>query len=123
MWDGGAGYSYEHAPFIFELRKYGYIENRPDASDTLWFKIKSNGQWTENHYNVLSWDRNKTYRFRMEWGGGETKAVRDGQTIATGIYHAEFSPPDHRIQIGANPLRGRKTAHNLLISDVVIGKL
>ncbi|MBD3307552.1 cellulase family glycosylhydrolase [candidate division KSB3 bacterium] len=123
MWDGGAGYSYETAPYIFEMRKYGYIEGRPDASDTLWFKIKSNGHWTENHYNVLGWDSTKRYRFRMEWGGGHTKVMRDGQMVAEGIYQAEFAPPDHRIQIGANPLRGRKTVHNLLVSDVVIGRI
>lgn len=123
MWDGIAGYSYENAPFIFEMRKYGFIENRPDASNTLWFKIKSNGQWTENHYHILFWDRDKTYRFRVEWGGGETRVMRDGQIVSTGTYHAEFAPPDHRIQIGANPLRARKTAHDLLISDVVIGRL
>ena len=123
MWDGGAGYSYENAPFIYELRKYGYIEGRPDASDTLWFKIKSNGQWTENHYNVLSWDRNKTYRFRVEWGEGRTRVLRNGQVVAEGIYRTDFDPPDHRIQIGANPLRDRKSPHDLLISDVVIGRI
>ncbi len=123
MWDGASGYSYENAPFIFEMRKYGFIDGRPDASNTLWFKIKSNGQWTENHYKILSWDRDKNYRFRVEWGGGETRVMRDDQVASTGRYHAEFAPPDHRIQIGANPLRGRKTVHDLLISDVVIGRL
>lgn len=123
MWDGKAGYDYNNAAFIYELRKYGYIKGRPDASDTLWFKIKSNGEWTENHRSVLSWDREKTYKFRIEWGGGETRVIRDGQPVAQGRYRAEFSPTEHLIQIGANPLRGRKTAHDLLISDVVIGRL
>lgn len=122
MWDEDAGYSYEAAPFIFELRKYGYIEGRRDASNTLWFKIKSNGEWTENHRTVLSWDPNRTYRFRLEWGGGTTRVLRDGQETATGTYRAEFAPPRHKIQIGANLFRGRKCPHNIVISDIVIGK-
>lgn len=123
MWDDRVGYSYDNASFIFELRKYGYIEGRRDATDTLWFKIKSNGEWTENPRTVLSWDPETTYKFRIEWGNGETRVIRDGQTTATGKYRAEFAPSGHKIQIGANPLRGRKTAHNLLIADVVIGRL
>ncbi len=123
MWDDNAGYSYETAPFIFEMRKYGYIEGRPDASNALWFKIKSNGEWSENHKKPFSWDRQTLYRFRMEWGGGQARVYRDGVLLNTGVYRAEFAPTAHCIQIGANPLRGRTTAHNLLIADVVIGKL
>ena len=122
MWDANVGYSYESASFIFELRKYGHIEDRPDASNTLWFKIKSNGEWTENHRSLLSWDSNHTYRFRLEWGGGATRVFRDGQETATGTYRAEFTPARHVIQIGANPGRGRKCPHDIVISDVVIGQ-
>jgi hypothetical protein len=121
MWDEAAGYNYDRS-FIFELRKYGYIEGRRDASNTLWFKIKSNGEWSENPRTGLSWDPNATYRFRLEWGGGQTRILRDGQETARGVYRAEFSPPVHRIQIGANMARGRKCPYDLLISDVVIGK-
>ncbi len=123
MWSGNDGYSYEHVPFIFELRKYGYIEGRPDASNAFFFKIKSNGVWEEGHFHVLGWDPNKTYRIRVEWGGGSTRAFRDGELVATGSYYGGFSPSNHKIQIGANPLRGRQSPEGLLISDVVIGTL
>jgi hypothetical protein len=122
MWDEAVGYSYESASFIFELRKYGYIEGRPDASNSLWFKIKSNGEWSENHKKPFSWDKSAVYRFRMEWGGGEARIYRDGELLNTGVYRPEFTPGAHRIQIGANPLRGRTTPHNLLITDVEIGE-
>lgn len=123
MWDGQEGYDYDRDPFIFEMRKYGYIEGRPDASNSLWFKIKSNGEWTENHKKPFSWNSNTLYRFRLEWGGGETRVFRNGELLNTGSYKAEFAPSAHCIQIGANPLRGRTTPHNLLISDVIIEKL
>lgn len=123
MWDEHAGYSYETAPFIFEMRKYGYIEGRPDASNSLWFKINSNREWTENHKKPFPWDPNTWYRFRLEWGGGTARVFRNGELLNTGNYRAEFTPAAHSIQIGANPLRGRTTPHNLLISDVIIGRL
>lgn len=123
MWSGNDGYSYESAPFIFELRKYGYIEGRPDASDSLIFKIKSNGVWEAGAFHVLSWSSSKTYRFRIEWSGGQAQAFRDEILVATGTYYGEFAPGNHQVQIGAQPLKQKESPHNLLISDVVIGAL
>lgn len=127
MWDGIAGYDYEHASFIFEFRKYGFIPGEHPLNNAVWFKIKAGGvdedAWADKIEPGLSWDPNTTYRFRVEWDGRENRAFRDDQLVATITSKADFAPPDHRIQIGAQPLRGRKTAHNLLISDVVIGKL
>ena len=123
MWSGLDGYSYENAPFVFELRKYGFIEGRPDASDAFFFKIKSNGVWEEGHFHVLSWHSGFTYRIRIEWSGGQARAFRDGQLVATGPYYGEFAPSDHQVQIGAQPLRQKKSPHGLLISDVIIGVL
>lgn len=123
MWSGTDGYSYESAPFIYEMRKYGYIKDRPDASNALFFKIKSGGAWDVSHYSPTDWNPATTYRFRVEWGGGQTRVFRDGHLVTTGEYHGEFAPSDHQIQIGANPLRGRTSPQNLLISEVVIGTL
>ncbi|MBD3305409.1 hypothetical protein GF339_03445 [candidate division KSB3 bacterium] len=123
MWSGSEGYSYENAAYIFELRKYGYIQGRPDASDAFFFKIKSQGVWEEGHFHVLSWDAGATYRIRIEWGNGQTRAFRNGSLVATGSYHGQFAPSNHQIQIGAQPLRQRVSPHNLLISDVVVGRL
>jgi len=121
MWSENDGYIYESAPFIFELRKFGYIPGRPDASDSLSIRIKSHGIWDVGHYHVLSWDPNRAYRFRVEWGGGYASAQRDGQVVASGTYRAEFSPSNHQVQIGAQPLRRKESPYNLLIFDVVIG--
>lgn len=123
MWSGNDGYIYEIAPFIFELRKYGYIEGRSDASDCLIFKIKSNGVWEAGEFHVLSWHSGMTYRFRIEWSGGQARAFRDGALVATGTYRGEFAPGNHQVQIGAQPLRQKESPYNLLISDVVIGAL
>ncbi len=123
MWSGSEGYSYENSSFIFELRKYGYIEGRPDASDCLIFKIKSNGVWDAGKFHVLSWNSGVTYRFRIEWGGGQARAYRDGTLVATGPYYGEFAPNSHQIQIGAQPLRQKESPYGLLISDVVVGAL
>ncbi len=123
MWSGDDGYSYEHVPFIFELRKYGYIEGRPDATNAFFFKIKSQGVWEEGRFHVLSWDPGRTYRIRVEWVDGHTWAFRDDDLVATGSYHGEFTPSNQKIQIGANPLRGRRAPEGLVISDVVIRTL
>ena len=119
MWDDRPGQS----PFVFQLRKYGYIEGRPDATDAFKFKITSHGRTEESGYYRPSWDPNKLYRFRVEWGGGSTRILRDDQELLTGTYHGEFTPSNHSVQIGANSLFRKKTAHDLLISDVIIGKI
>lgn len=121
MWDEEEGYDYG-GQFIFELRKYGYIEGRRDATDSVWMKILSNGEWGEAPKKPVSWDPNKTYHFRLEWGGGEAKIYRDSELLNTGPYRAEFVPPQHLVQIGANPLRARTCPYNIVLSDVVIGK-
>jgi hypothetical protein len=123
MWSGSGGYSYENAAFIFEVRKYGHIEGRPDASNCLMFKIKSQGTWEQSPFHVLSWNPGRTYRIRVEWGGGQTRVYRDEQVVGTGVYSGTFAPADHQVQIGAQPLGSRESPHNLLISDVVIGEL
>lgn len=121
MWSGNDGYDYENAPFVFELRKYGFIEGRPDASNSMFFKIKSNGTWETSEYHVMSWNPSQTYRFRIEWGGGRAMVWRDGYLETSGTYSAEFHPSNHQIQIGANPLRAKESPANLLISNVVVG--
>lgn len=121
MWSGDDGYFYESAPFIFEVRKFGHIPGRADATDSMSVRVKSHGTWDVGHYTVLSWDRGRSYRFRVEWGGGRVTVWRDGQVAATGTYRAEFQPSNHHVQIGAQPLRRKESPHNLLIADVVIG--
>lgn len=121
MWSGNDGYSYEDAPYIFELRKFGYIAGRPDATDCLQLRVKSNGVWEAGQFSVMSWSLNTPYRFRVEWGGGHTSVQRDGQMVASATYVPEFAPSSHQVQIGAQPLRSKESPYNLLISDVVIG--
>lgn len=128
MWDGAAGYDHDTAAFIYEIRKYGLIQGRPDASNSLIFTITSNRTFTDNFYFRLQWDPRKAYRFRVEWGGGVTRLYRDGTLVGTCDYHAEFRPSTHLVQIGANlenpkPYRRKEAPEGLLISDVVIGAL
>lgn len=121
MWSASDGYSYENAPFIFEVRKYGYIEGRSDATNSVSMRIKSRGTWETGAYRILPWNANQQYRFRVEWGGGQATLLRDGQAVATCNYVPEFAPSSHHVQIGAQPLRRKEAPYNLLISDVVIG--
>lgn len=122
MWSGRDGYDYENAPFIFELRKYGYIEGRPDASNSFALVIKSQGiMENRTPYSVLSWNPRTHYRFRIEWGNSQFRILRDGILVTTGNYRGEFAPADHQVQIGTHPIGRRESPHDLLISDVVIG--
>lgn len=128
MWSGVDGYDHDTASFIYEIRKYGLISGRPDASNSIVFTITSNRVFRDNFYFRLGWDRNTAYRFRVEWSNGETRLYRDGALIATCPYQAPFAPTDHQIQIGANllnpkPNRRKEGPADLLISDVVIGRL
>ncbi|MBD3307798.1 hypothetical protein GF339_15290 [candidate division KSB3 bacterium] len=123
MWSGNDGYDYANAPFILEVRKFGYIEGRPDASNCLTVRVKSQGVWEHGHFNIVGWDPSVNYRFRIEWGGGEVRVYRDGQLITSEMYIDPFAPSNHQVQIGAQP-RGRKEGpHDIVISDVVIGTL
>jgi hypothetical protein len=122
MWSGRDGYDYENAPFIFELRKYGYIEGRPDASNSIALVIKSQGiMENRTPYSVLSWNPRTPYRFHIEWGNGQFRVLRDGILVTTGNYRDEFAPADHQVQIGTHPIGRRESPHDLLISDVIIG--
>lgn len=120
MWDEKEGFDYE-GQFIFELRKYGHVEGRSDASNAFKFKIKSQGEWEESSYYRPPWDSNKIYHFRLEWGGGEARIYRDNELMTTGHYRPEFAPPQHLVQIGGTPRK--RCPYNIVISDVVIGKL
>lgn len=127
MWDGDT-YSYGSTSYLFEFRKYGFIPGGHPLNNAVWFKVKAGGTgdnaWEEKIEQGLSWDPNKTYQFRVEWDGREGRGFRDSQLVASITAKADFAPPDHRIQIGATPFQGGRTAPaNLLISDVVIGKL
>lgn len=128
MWDGAAGYDHDTAAFIYEIRKYGLISGRADASNSMVFTITSNRVFTENFYFRLNWDPRKAYRFRIEWGRGQTRLFRDGTIVGSCSYRAEFTPSTHLVQIGANlenpqPHRRKEAPEGLLISDVVIGAL
>jgi len=121
LWSADDGYSYETAPYIFEFRKFGHISGRPDATDSVSLRIKSHGIWEVGEYSALSWNSRTIYRFRVEWGGGQARIIRNGVVVAAGIYRPEFQPSNHHVQIGAQPLRRKESPYNLLISDVVIG--
>lgn len=128
MWGGNEGYIYETAAYIYELRKFGYIDGRPDASNCLEVRMITNHDWNHGARYIHDWDPNTTYRFRVEWGDGVTTVYRDGEMAAITAYNGEFAPSSHMIQIGANAVspyshRHKESPHNLLISEVVIGAL
>ncbi len=123
MWSGDDGYDYRTSGYIFEVRKFGYISGRPDASNAVTVRVKSNGIWEEGHFHVLSWDPGITYRIRVEWQAGQAAVLRDDVVVATSAYVDPFAPSNHQIQIGAQVYGSKKGPANLLISDVVIGVL
>ena len=132
MWNRDDGYDYDRSSHIYELRKFGYIQGHRDANALdLRLKVGSEEEdWNHGKRYVPNhdWDPNKTYRFRIEWGNGQTTVYLDGKAISSATYHDEFAPSNHHIQIGANAEntfqgRWKEAPHDLLISDVVIGKL
>lgn len=126
MWSGTDGYIYYGGNFVYELRFFGLIPGRADATNSLSVRVLSNGEWEVGRRYVLGWDPNHTYRFRVEWKDGSTAVYRDDALVFTSPYRAPFSPNDHRLQIGGNtenPARRKESPHDLLISDVVIGIL
>ncbi len=127
MWDGDDHW-YASTSYLFEMRKYGHIPGGHPLNNAAWFKIKAGGKgdewWAEKIEQGLNWDPSHTYQFRVEWDGRNHKAFREGQLVASITSKADFAPPDHRIQIGASPFQGGRTSpHDLLISDVVVGRL
>jgi hypothetical protein len=126
MWDGNAPYLYEVSGYIYELRFFGHISGRADASNTLSIRLISDYDWNEGHRHHYSWDPNRTYRIRLEWGRGVTTVFVDGEAVATSPVARDFRPGNHLVQIGANfespySHRWKKSPHDLLISNIMIG--
>ncbi len=126
MWDGNAPYLYESSGYIYELRFFGHISGRPDASNTLSIRLLSDYDWNEGHRHYYSWDPNQTYHFRVEWSLGSSTVYVNGEAVATCPVAKEFRPGNHQIQIGANMVapyshRWKESPHDILISNVVIG--
>ena len=86
MWDGNGGYDYDFSRYIYEFRKFGAIIGHPAANAIdLRFKVDPNDWDHGSHRPVLSWDRNTTYRFRVEWDTGRTTIYRDGRGIVSRV--------------------------------------
>jgi hypothetical protein len=129
MWDAEGGYDYDFSRYIYELRKFGAIIGHPSANAIdLRFKVDPNDWNHGDRRPVLSWDRDKTYRFRVEWDNDRTTVFRDGEVILSVGFRGQFAPGTHIIQLGANvdnPFRHRwkEAPHDTLISYVRIGTL
>lgn len=129
MWDAHGGFDYDFSRYIYEFRKFGAIIGHPAANAVdLRFKVDPNDWDHAENRPVLSWDRNRTYRFRVEWDTNRMAIYRDGEEVLSAGFRGEFAPDNHMIQIGSNtenPFRHRwkEAPHDLLISDVVIGTL
>jgi hypothetical protein len=73
---------------LFEVKKFGYIQGRPDAEETITFTIQTPGfppNWgylpDDSFDTQLAWDPNVTYTIRFEWGGNVVSFYRDGQLL------------------------------------------
>lgn len=129
MWDAEDGYDYDMSRYIYELRKFGAIIGHPASNAIdLRFKVDRNRWEHGEHRPVLSWDRDRTYRFRVEWDIDRTAVYRDGEVVLSVGFRGQFAPGTHIIQLGANvdnPFRHRwkEAPHDTLISYVRIGTL
>ena len=129
MWDAEGGYDYDFSRYIYELRKFGYLAGHPatNAMD-LRFKVDRNRWEHGGNRPVLFWDRDRIYRFRVEWDIDRTTVFVDGGVILSVGFRGQFAPGTHIIQIGSNvenPFRHRwkEAPHDILISYVRIGTL
>jgi hypothetical protein len=125
MWDGDDGYMYETSGYIYELRIFGLIYGRADASNTLSIRLISGHDWNEGHRRHYFWDENQTYRIHVQWGDGATTVSVNGEVVASSTIARKFRPDNHQIQIGANMVapyshRWKETPHDIVISNVVI---
>ena len=120
MWSESDGYDYNTVPYIFELRRYGYVAGRDDVTDALKIKMKVNDTWAETDYAALSWDPQQTYTFDVTWGDSIVRVYRDSVLYLTLAYPGEFVPNDHVIQIGSQPFRSRPAPAGLWVSGVRI---
>ena len=108
---------------LIEVMRFGYIENRADATNAICFSTQAGGSFQEDSgFTRLEWDQNRTYRMRLEWGDNEAVFYRDDERIRSKGYEGTFAPVPHKVYIGVPPARFHPYApYNLLISDVEIG--
>lgn len=123
MWNADEGLEYETTTFLYELQKRGKL-SAAYAANSLRVRMIVNKAWYIGDYKILEWNPAQTYHFRIEWGNGITTVYRSGMLVNRLQYVGEFSPRRHVIQIGSNSesRRKREAPHNILISNVVIGK-
>lgn len=125
MWNDSLPYGgYVPGMNLFEVRKFGSIEGRPDADDTITFTIHTpSGYIPDDVFDTQpSWDPGITYTIRFEWGNGVMRFYRNGQLLRQKSYDGTFAPTPHVVYIGYPYWVGSwASPTNLLVSDVEIG--
>jgi hypothetical protein len=122
MWDPTAG-EYTQNPYRVHIAKYD------TELVTRWhvrLRWISQGQEANTGLNLLNWDPDQVYNWRMEWGAfpgiTETQRVRvllDGQEIMALNYEPVYNPSTHWIELGMAPRR--ETLEQAIFSNVSIG--
>jgi hypothetical protein len=119
---------YRDNPYKHFVRKIGSLGGATDALELLW-QISPNH--SEPDTGVLSWEPNKTYHFREEWGpagGGNSvlRSYRDGVLLRTTSVPGSWNPVGHSVRIGAANPPGTRSApvgavySNLRIWDLAV---
>jgi hypothetical protein len=108
---------------LIEVSKYGYIKDRPDATDCIVFSAQGGPFFHEDStFSVLPWDETKAYVMRLEWEPDWVSFYRDGELVDSHYYQGMFAPDPHVVYIGVPPVRPfALTPANILVSDVTIG--
>lgn len=127
MWSANESFMYETATHLYELYNRGCVAGHP-AANTFQIRMIVNRDWNIGERHKVDWERGRTYRFRIEWGNGLAIVKRDGEQVTAVGYFGEFAPANQIIQIGSNSTapvshRHKQGSPNLLISDVVIGRI
>jgi len=125
----------KYNPYKAHLRVYGFNQNSDGTLDDSYYsllKLRLNvraftdgGETDPNGFecyanpnsyptgdcadqgvrHLFSWEANRTYHFRIEWGDGAMRWYLDGQEITYYDYSSigkdAYDPPDHVIRIGS----------------------
>jgi hypothetical protein len=122
MWDPTAG-DYTENPYRVHIAKY-------DTNVVTRWHVRlrwiSRGQERNTGIDMSTWDPNRIYNWRMEWGGfdnvidsQQVRVLLDGQQIMERNYDPIYNPSTHWIELGMAPRN--ETLEQAIFSNVRIG--
>ena len=122
MWDPTRG-DYTENPFRVHIAKY---DTNLVRFGFLRLRFISNGQETNDRADFATWNPNRTYNWRLEWGAfpaatssQQARVLLDGRQVLVRNYDNLYRPSTHWVELGMAPRS--ETLEQVSFSNVVIG--